>query len=457
MEKQSSFLVWGQSIFLPYFSTVLASFKNHIENEFPHLGTEVFVLAISGGVDSVVLAHLCHSNKLHFILAHCNFHLRGEESDKDEVFVRNLATDLGKALYITHFDTDDYASKHKLSVQLAARELRYTWFKELMKENGVNTLVTAHHADDNLETFLINLSRGTGIEGLSGIPAKTGTISRPLLKFSRDDIMAYAKLHGLTWRDDTSNEDTKYLRNNIRHNIVPRLKELHPTFLDNFLRTQAHLKDTMEINQVYLKELRKRLFIVEGGLEKVATDALLALEPTKSYLFHFFKEYGFTQWDDIYGLLTAVSGKEVHSGTHRLLKDRGFLLLRKNISEDDNAHYHISETQVEIEIPFPMKISEVEQIGSISQNILYVDKEKLKYPLSIRKREKGDYFCPLGMNGKKKLSKYFKDEKMDAFSKENQWLLCSGNQIVWVIGKRADDRFKITRSTKKIVKFSLEK
>lgn len=388
-------------------------------------------------------------------MAHCNFHLRGEESNKDEVFVRGLAKSLKKNIHVTHFKTTEYAHSHKLSIQMAARELRYNWFKELMHLQGIDTLVTGHNADDQLETFLINLSRGTGIEGLTGIPAKTATISRPLLKFSRDEIMAYAKTHGLIWREDASNQDIKYLRNNIRHTIVPRLKELHPAFMDNFLRTLDHLSDTMEINQEYLKGLKEKLFIPEDGHKKISTISLLALSPTKTYLFYLFRDYGFTQWDDIYDLLTGSSGKEVHSATHRLLKDREFLLLQKN-GDRDGGVYKILENQTEIEEPMSIKITEVDQIENFSQNTLYVDKEKLKYPLTIRKREKGDYFCPLGMVGKKKLSKYFKDEKLSTFSKEAQWLLCSGDQIVWVVGKRADDRFKITGSTKRIVKFSLK-
>ena len=316
-------------------------------------------------------------------------------------------------------------------------------------------MVTAHHADDNLETFLINLSRGTGIEGLTGIPAKTASISRPLLKFSREEVVTYAKENKLAWREDASNEDVKYLRNKIRHTIVPRLKELHPTFLENFLRTQEYLLDTLKINLNHIQNLKRQLFIKEDNQEKVSTAALLNLQPTKSYLFHFFKEYGFTQWDDIYGLLRANSGKEVHSPTHRLLKDREYLMLRR-ITPEVETVYRISEGQVIINEPIPMKIEEIDQMEKFSQNILYVDKEKLKYPLIIRKREKGDYFYPLGMRGKKKVSKFFKDEKLDSFSKENQWLLCSENHVVWIIGKRADDRFKITETTKNIVKISLE-
>ncbi|MDX1326398.1 MAG: tRNA lysidine(34) synthetase TilS [Arenibacter sp.] len=434
---------------------MLNRFENHIAENFPHLGKEVFILAISGGVDSVVLAHLCAASKLDFALAHCNFHLREEESDKDEAFVRQLAKDLNKTLYVTHFQTRDYAKLHKLTIQIAARELRYNWFKELMQDHAIKTLVTAHHADDNLETFLINLSRGTGIEGLTGIPAKTASISRPLLKFSREEVVAYAKENKLAWREDASNEDVKYLRNKIRHTIVPKLKELHPTFLENFLRTQEYLLDTLKINLNHIQNLKRQLFIKEDNQEKVSTAALLNLQPTKSYLFHFFKEYGFTQWDDIYGLLRANSGKEVHSPTHRLLKDREYLMLRR-ITPEVETVYRISEGQVIINEPIRMKIEEIEQMEKFSQNILYVDKEKLKYPLIIRKREKGDYFYPLGMRGKKKVSKFFKDEKLDSFSKENQWLLCSENHVVWIIGKRADDRFKITETTKNIVKISLE-
>ena len=412
-------------------------------------------MACSGGLDSVVLAHLCASYNLDFSLAHCNFKLRGEESDKDEDLVRTLGKELGREIFVTSFDTHGYMAQHKTNLQIAARELRYNWFSQIMANHHIKTLVTAHHADDSLETFIINLSRGTGIEGLSGIPSLTNTISRPLLQFSRTEIKKYAEANAIHWREDASNENTKYLRNNIRHNIIPKLKELNPHFLENFLKTQEYLGQTQEILHHHITQLKKQLFSKEEMVEKVKVASLLALKPTKTYLFHFFKEYGFTQWDDIYGLLSANSGKEVHSNTHRLLKDRDFLLLKPIVQKNTKAFY-IEEDQESVSEPIDLKFSNVKAIGETSQNIIYVDKETLKYPLTVRKCQKGDYFYPLGMSGKKKISKFFKDAKMDVFAKENQWLLCSGDNIVWIIGKRADERFKITDRTKEILKIILE-
>lgn len=426
-------------------------FKHHIAEFFPHLSNQKFLLASSGGIDSMVLTHLCANSRMDFSIAHCNFHLRGEASDGDEAFVRDFAKTLGREIYVTHFDTEFYAETHKVSIQIAARELRYQWFSEIMEKENIKTLVTAHHADDNLETFIINLSRGTGLEGLCGIPADTATISRPLLKFSRAQIVAYAKQHQIAWRDDASNEDTKYLRNNIRHNIVPSLKNLHPSFLDNFLKTQEHLQQSLEILQAHIQGLRQRVFKCESNHIKIAIADLLPLTPRKTYLFHFFKDYGFTQWEDIDELLSAMSGKEVHSPTHRLLKDRAYLLLKLKEQEDSQV-FNIQEGQKEIKLPVSLRLEDVREIRAISANTVYLDKEKLNYPLVLRKWEKGDYFYPFGMKGKKKIAKYFKDQKIDMFAKENQWLLCSGADIVWVIGKRADDRFKVTGSTNRILK-----
>lgn len=422
---------------------------------FPHLKEGTFLLACSGGVDSVVLAHLCASCNLDFALAHCNFKLRGAESDKDEDLVRTLAKDLGREIFVTSFDTHRYMVQHKTNLQIAARELRYHWFSQIMTKHHIKTLVTAHHADDRLETFLINLSRGTGIEGLSGIPSLTGTISRPLLQFSRSEIKNYAETNAIHWREDASNENTKYVRNNLRHTVIPKLKELNPRFLNNFLKTQEYLGQTQEIANNHLAALKKQLFKKDDQVERVAVASLLALKPIKAYLFHFYREYGFTQWDDIYGLLSATSGKEVHSNTHRLLKDRDSLLL-KPIAQNSTGLFSIEEGQAQVSAPISLKFRKVTSLGETSLKILYVDKETLKYPLTVRKCQKGDYFYPLGMGGKKKISKYFKDEKMDIFAKESQWLLCSGDNIVWIIGKRADERFKITDRTKEILKIILE-
>ena len=356
--------------------------------------------------------------------------------------------------YINSFDTDNYINKNKVSVQMAARELRYQWFSELMHENALDYLVTAHQADDDLETFLINLSRGTGLEGLSGIPEETSTIIRPFLHFSRAQIMSYARKNQISWREDTSNADTKYLRNKIRHEIVPKLKELHPTFDKNFSRTQEFLAGTVEVLEYHIGELKSKLFQQQNDHVEIDVAHILTLQPLKPYVYLLFKEYGFREWDNVNELLTAQSGKELRSATHRLIKDREHLLLQELSQREDSAdEYFLDNTDVEL--PVRLKQREVEKISENSREILYVDKETLNDRLSVRKWKKGDYFYPLGMRGKKKLSKFFKDEKLDMISKETQWLLCSGEDIVWVIGRRADERFRVTDKTKTILKFSL--
>ena len=386
-------------------------------------------------------------------MAHCNFRLRANESDGDEQFARSLAKTLNKKFFVTHFDTIGYVNKNKVSVQMAARDLRYRWFAEIMQENGIQILVTAHHADDNLETFLINLSRGTGIDGLTGIPEKTVTLARPLLRYSRDEIETYAISEGLKWREDSSNSETKYLRNNIRAEIVPLLKKLHPSFLQNFNTTQELLNQTSTIASDHLREIKAEIFKSGEEVSRIAISDLQRLNPLKGYMYGLFKEYGFTEWDNVVHLLSAMSGKEVRSKTHRLLKDRDFLLLSA-VVPDDNTVFYIEEDQTSVEVPLQLTIQEIQDIDAPARNVLFVDKETLKYPLTLRKWQKGDYFYPLGMKGRKKLAKFFKDEKVDRISKQKQWLLCSDDSIVWVVGRRADERFKITNSTKKTVKIT---
>lgn len=433
---------------------MLAEFKEHIKKEFPELLEQKFLLACSGGVDSTVLTHLCAMCNLDFEIAHCNFKLRGKESENDELFVNKLAKELNIDIHVNYFDTDDYAQNHKVSVQMAARELRYNWFNELKLNLGIKTLVTAHHLDDDLETFIINLSRGTGVQGLKGIPAKTDWISRPLLTFSREKIEAFARNAKVDWREDTSNSETKYLRNKIRHDIVPQLKELHPTFLENFKKTQKNLRQSSSLNENYITHLKERVFEGKGDLIRINIELLSQLKPIQAYLYGLFHEFGFTAWADIEQLLSSLSGKEVKSKTHRLVKDRDCLLLTKIKTEKDNS-ITISKDEREIKEPLGLTFFNTDLISETNTNTLYVDKETLKYPLVLRKWEKGDYFYPLGMKGRKKLSKFFKDEKIDIIAKERQWLLCSGNKIVWVVGKRADERFKVTNKTKVILKIVL--
>lgn len=403
----------------------------------------------------MVLTDLCTKCGMDFALAHCNFRLRGADSDADEKFVKDTASKLNHKFFVTHFDTIDYVKTHKVSMQMAARELRYAWFTEIMQKSDIKILVTAHHADDNLETFLINLSRGTGIEGLTGIPERTDNIARPLLPFSREQIKGYANDENIEWREDSSNVDNKYLRNNIRHRILPLLKSLNPNFLKNFQDTQDHLCQTTAISKNHIAQLRSAIFEDTGKVIAIPITALANLRPLLGYLYALFNAYGFTEWNDVQNLLTAMSGKEVRSKTHRLVKDRDFLLLTE-IKILDNRTYQIQENQAEIEKPVQINITKVADIEETGPHILYVAKNALKYPLTLRKREKGDYFCPFGMKGTKKLSKFLKDEKISVLAKENQWLLCSDGSIVWVVGMRADERFKATETTKEIIRFELK-
>lgn len=434
---------------------MLKEFQKHITASYSNLKEQHFLLAISGGLDSVVLAHLCVKMNLDFSLAHCNFNLRGEESNADENSVRSLAKKHTKKIFVTNFETVSYMNTYKVSLQVAARELRYTWFAKIMKENSIPTLVTAHHADDNLETFLINLSRGTGIDGLTSIPAKTGNISRPLLPFSRAQILTYAEEHKLKWREDKSNQETKYLRNKIRHTIVPLLKELHPTFLANFLNTQSYLAQTNELVESHIENVKLSVFIKETGVIKIEIAALENLAPLETYIYHLFKPYGFIDAEAIMALFSAMSGKELFSSTHRLLKDRTYLLLQKTYS-DTSEVYFIPEETTAIEHPIKLSLKKVDSLENTSSKTISLDKETLIFPLTVRRWKTGDYFHPFGMKGVKKLSKFFKDEKYSLIDKEEQWLLCSEDKIVWVIGKRADDRFKVTDETKNILKITHE-
>ncbi|MGN7514026.1 MAG: tRNA lysidine(34) synthetase TilS [Allomuricauda sp.] len=431
-------------------------FKQHITNAMPFLKGQRLLLACSGGVDSVVLTHLCVAEGMDVALAHCNFNLRGEESDGDETFVRELASKLKLEVFVKRFDTEQYAEKKRLSVQMAARELRYQWFDELLRNKGFDYVLTAHHADDSLETFLINLSRGTGIEGLSGIPEVNKKVVRPLLPFSRGEILGYAQSENHHWREDSSNVSTKYLRNKIRHNIVPNLKELHPTFLQNFLHTQHHLQQTNGMVNQHLHELKAELFLEGEGVIKIDIDELQKLQPLESYLYGLFKDYGFTEWNDVKNLLTAMSGKQVFSRTHQLLKDRDHLILSE-IKNRVNETYTVYLEGDTSKLPVDLLFEHTETVEKQDENVIFLDKKKLNFPLVLRKWEKGDYFYPFGMQGKKKLSKFFKDEKMNLVSKEKQWLLCSGGDIVWVVGKRADERFRVGDSTEEIIKVTLVK
>ncbi|NCO62654.1 MAG: tRNA lysidine(34) synthetase TilS [Flavobacteriales bacterium] len=437
---------------------MIESFQNHIETRLSFLKKAKLLLAISGGLDSVVLAHLCYQLKLNIALVHCNFNLRGDESDADEDFVMQFAEKLDLEVFIESFDTEAYAKTYKLSTQMAARELRYNWFKELSEQLHFEYVLTAHHADDNLETFLINLSRGTGLDGLIGIPEVNDIIVRPLLPFSRQNIEDYAIHHHLKWREDSSNASTKYLRNKLRHEAIPVLKNLNPNFLQNFQTTLNNLNDTADMVEESLNAVLKRAVVSMDATEiKLKVSEFKKLNNPKAYLHEFLKDYGFTEWYNVVNLLEAQSGKQLFSSSHRLLKDRDVLILRDISSDKKQDSITIENNQWHTATPIgTLHLSVVDSVLNSHSNSIYVDKGSLTFPLLIRPWQEGDFFYPLGMQGKKKLSKYFKDEKLSLIDKENIWLLCSYEAIVWVISKRADNRFKVNENTKQILKIELK-
>lgn len=414
----------------------------------------------------MVLLHLMSTVEADFSVAHCNFGLRNQESDLDEKFVQEQSESYGNPCYTKKFDTLTYVSKNKVSIQVGARELRYNWFRKLMNEKGYEFLLTAHHADDTLETFLINLSRGTGIDGLSGIPARRDNILRPLLAFNREEIREYALKNKLAWREDQTNTDTKYLRNKIRKEIVPLLKELNPSFLNNFTQTIANLKGSRSILDEHLEKVKERVIVRKedsGNILYFSTEVLKELSENKAYLYELFYPYGFSNYKDLTSLIQAQPGKQLFSESHRLVKDRSTLILtpKSLVSNPGDLIVNEDETELEsdtIHLSFRTIKSEkfrFSKTGEEKNNACF-DKDLLTFPLHVRKWEKGDYFYPLGMKGKKKLSKFFKDQKYSLLEKENIWLLCSGSDIVWIIGRRMDDRFRVTDQTKEILKAAIQ-
>jgi tRNA(Ile)-lysidine synthase len=431
-------------------------FQDHIAQHFPEVSGKKILLAISGGVDSMVLLHLCQEAKLDIAVAHCNFQLRAAESDGDEALVTNYCQQHAIPLYIERWDTATVAKEHHLSIQMAARNLRYDWFTQLVEEHHFDLVCTAHHLDDSLETFLINLTRGSGIEGLVGIPQKKGVFRRPLLGFSRSEIETFAQNEDLKWREDSSNASTKYLRNKLRHEVIPILKEINPSLLTSFDATVSHLKQTQTIAQEAASQVFQKISTQHKDHVALDCDALLQYANYQAYLYYGLQEYGFTDWNAIYELVHAQTGKYVESPTHKVLKNRSQVLIYPLSTEEETHIYTIEEGQTEVNFPLKLSLCNTNHNTVANANCIFVDADTLHYPLVLRKWKEGDVFYPLGMQGKKKVSKYFKDEKLSALDKANTWLLCSDNQIVWVVGKRADERFKTTEQTTHTLQIQLQ-
>jgi tRNA(Ile)-lysidine synthase len=433
---------------------MLHEFNKHIIKDFPFLEGKKLLIACSGGLDSVVLSRLMKELNYNISLAHCNFSLRGLESDEDETFVNQLADKLSIPIFIKTFETKKYAAEHKVSTQVAARNLRYHWFNELKDENLYDYILTGHHLDDDLETFFINLSRGTGIRGLDGISPIINSIVRPLLNFSREEILQFAERKNLNWREDSSNASRDYLRNKLRLDVIPNYKEIDSRVLNNFKTTQKNLRMSQNLIDDYMT-LIKNLVITQVNNEyHFNVNQLKSLPNTDGLLYELLFPFGFNAWNDISELLSAQTGKQIFSKTHRLIKNREVLILAE-INLEEISEVVVKEGTEEIYFPFHLVFSKVNKIIETHENTVYLDRDKISFPLELRHWKEGDAFYPFGMKGKKKLSKFFKDEKLSLVAKEKIWLLCSENEIVWVVGMRLDDRFKTDDNTNEILKIAL--
>ena len=407
------------------------------------------ILGISGGADSVCLMHVFLELGYSFELAHCNFNLRGEESDADEYFVQELAKKYQLKIHVKQFDTLVYAAENKISVQMAARDLRYAWFDKLLIKSSAKYLAIAHHANDDVETFFINLVRGSGLKGFLGIKEKSNTIVRPLLSVSRLEIEKNLKDRGLVFREDSSNTSMKYSRNKIRHELIPLLVELNPSI-------QQTIKDEMRIldgvAQIYaskVEEVRKNLTQEKNGVVQLEISALLALKPVDSYLYELLSPYGFNNMGAISKALQGQSGKQFFSSTHQLVVDRENIFISHLNKENEVFEITDKTTSLVLPLAIDFKVTADKTI-IYDNNIAQLDVEKLKFPLTLRKWKEGDKFMPLGMKKFKKLSDFFIDSKFSIIDKQEQWLLCSGIHIVWVLGCRIDERYKIEGNTKKV-------
>lgn len=431
---------------------MLGSLREHMDDLLADWRQKRFLLAVSGGLDSVTLAHLLYDLGCEFSIAHCNYQLRGAESDEDQEFVVDLAHQLDRQVYTRSFDTNSIREAQGGSVQMVARELRYTWFKELLQDRKLDMLITAHQADDDLETLLINLMRGTGLRGLTGINQLTEQTLRPFLPFEKQDILTYAKAKGYHWREDSSNKKTDYLRNQLRLEVIPLIKQIKPQVLGSVQHTLEHLKGSQGLVDDYIELIRRLVMSPTDGGYQLDIEQLQKLPHSRAVLYELLSPYGFTAWEDIHHLLKAQSGKQVLSGSHRLIRDRDVLILTRLQKDTKPQQYWLQKGVWELTEPLKLIITRADSFETTNANTVFLDEQKLQFPLQLRRWSQGDYFHPFGMKGSKKLSKYFKDEKLSLTEKENLWLLCSAEQIVWIIGYRMDERFKVDRQSEKIIK-----
>ncbi|MBR0072916.1 MAG: tRNA lysidine(34) synthetase TilS [Bacteroidales bacterium] len=421
------------------------------------------LLAVSGGVDSVVMAHMFAQAGYHFGIAHCNFHLRGADSNSDEEFVMSLAQQYNVPFHCVQFQTTSYAKEHKLSIEEAARKLRYDFFAHTAAENGYIYIATAHHNNDAIETFFINLMRGTGISGLHGILPKNSNIIRPLLPFSRLEISQYAAQHQLPFHEDCTNAETIFLRNKIRHSLLPLLKEISPQIEHTMMRNMANIAGAEQIYQQAVEQKRQQLLHHSGDTITILKSDLYQLQPCSTYLFEMLRPFGFSA-AAVADIIDALknTGRQFHTHSHTLLIDRDGLIIKPSVGRESDAQFVIAEGTRAISEPVCLTFEPANafalQMLKTDSNTIIVDASLLKYPLALRKWANGDRFRPFGMKNSRKVSDFFKDARLSRFEKEQKWLLCNADgQIIWIVGMRMDDRFRLTATTATAMIITLSK
>ncbi len=437
-------------------------FKRNIKDHFSKQMNAKIGLAISGGLDSVVLAHLLKATGVDLAFIHVNFNLRGTESDGDESFVKDLAKSWNVEFHSKTVKTKQYARCHKLSTQMAAREVRYDFFKDLVHRNVVDFVATAHHLDDQLETFLINLDRGSGLQGLTGIPRTNEHIFRPLLPFSREQIQDFARSQNIDWREDSSNASKDYQRNALRHEVIPILKKHSPHLLDNFQESLLHLNSANNLVELELSRFRESVTTQKNGHQYINVSELKKYPETQTFLHYLLGETGLSAKEAI-NLLNSESGKSLTSGSHVLLKDREFLILSEkpekdpvDVNIDEVRTYELTNGQFLEVNSFKIENWEKTIAEESAPSVLLLDAEEVSFPFQLRTWQNGDKINPLGMSGYQKVSDILINHKIPLIAKENFLVLKSGDEVLWLAGLKTSNKFKITPTTTQILKFRLQ-